>query len=334
MKFLPICAVVAAILFQSQASFADFYRTDRPDSHAPVRVMGDHLHKQGEWMTSYRYSYMFMGENRVGTDNVSDASVLRDFMITPTHMSMQMHTAGLMYAPSDDLTLSLMLPVMRKDMEHITRTGLTFRTNSEGIGDLKYAALLPVRRTDTAVWHLNIGGSAPTGSINEIDDIPLGKGKRLPYPMQLGSGTWDSQFGLTMNEQLEYFSWGAQALANIHWGHNRIGYSLGDEFQAQTWIAVPVGDELSFSGRLDYRIWSNIDGNDPAQISTLVPTADPDSRGGKRIDLSIGVNLLCKSGPLQGHRFAFEIGTPVFENLDGPQLSTDWFTTVGWQKAF
>ena len=33
----------------------------RADSHAPIGVMGDHMHKKGKFMTSYRYMYMDMG---------------------------------------------------------------------------------------------------------------------------------------------------------------------------------------------------------------------------------------------------------------------------------
>ena len=36
--------------------FADI----RVDTHAPIGVMGDHLHKQGEIMVSYRYMQMEM----------------------------------------------------------------------------------------------------------------------------------------------------------------------------------------------------------------------------------------------------------------------------------
>jgi hypothetical protein len=39
-------------------------------------------------------------------------------------------------------------------------------------------------------------------------------------------------------------------------------------------------------------------------------------------------------GPLHGHRFALELGRPVYQDLDGPQLENDWLLTVGWQLAF
>ena len=36
----------------------------------------------------------------------------------------------------------------------------------------------------------------------------------------------------------------------------------------------------------------------------------------------------------QLHRVAIEVGAPVDEWLDGPQLSSEWMATVGWQLSF
>ena len=32
----------------------------RPDGHAPITVMGEHMHAMGEWMLSYRFMSMDM----------------------------------------------------------------------------------------------------------------------------------------------------------------------------------------------------------------------------------------------------------------------------------
>jgi hypothetical protein len=34
------------------------------------------------------------------------------------------------------------------------------------------------------------------------------------------------------------------------------------------------------------------------------------------------------------HRLALELGAPIYQDLNGPQMETDWMLTVGWQKAF
>ena len=75
-------------------------------------------------------------------------------------------------------------------------------------------------------------------------------------------------------------------------------------------------------------------GADPTLDPTVVPTADPDLRGGTRLDFWPGINTIVDRGPLKGHRFALEAGIPMFQSLDGPQLKSDWRLIVGWQKAF
>ena len=76
---------------------------------------------------------------------------------------------------------------------------------------------------------------------------------------------------------------------------------------------------------------------DDARAATLrdaIHTADPNLRGGQRLDLSVGVNWQARSEALRGHRLALEWGVPVLQDLDGPQLETDWILTLGWQKSF
>ncbi|NES25727.1 MAG: transporter, partial [Symploca sp. SIO3E6] len=146
----------------------------RPDGHAPISVMGEHTHQAGEFMFSYRYMYMRMDGNRDGTDDLSDQEVLQQFPVTPTNMDMEMHMFGGMYAPTDDLTLMVMIPYVLKEMDHVTRTGVNFTTNSEGFGDLQLTGLYNVLRQNRQRVHFNLGVSFPTGSIDERDDIPAG----------------------------------------------------------------------------------------------------------------------------------------------------------------
>lgn len=89
----------------------------------------------------------------------------------------------------------------------------------------------------------------------------------------------------------------------------------------------------STSARLAGRLAGRIDGDDD-EIVAPVQTADPESYGGQRLDLLFGVNLAGQSGWLRGHRVGFETGLPVYQDLNGPQLETDWLLTIGWQLAF
>lgn len=301
---------------------------------APIGVMGDHIHPKGEWMVSYRYMHMEMDDMRDGTDDLDDSEVLADFMVTPTKMTTDTHMFSAMYAVTSDLTLMTMMPWIKKSMDHVTRMGVKFTTGSEGIGDLRVGGLYSLKRWNHQQVHLNLGVSIPTGDIDENDTTPAMRNARLPYPMQLGSGTWDALPGITYNGQMESYSWGGQALATLRISDNDNNYTLGDRLELTGWGAYGLSSEWSTSARMRWQTWGNIDGDDNKLNRMVVPTADPDLQGGTRADALLGLSYSALSGFMKGNRFAVEGGIPVYENLDGPQMSAEWMITAGWQLIF
>lgn len=300
----------------------------RADSHAPIGVMGDHLHKEGEIMLSYRYMWMDMEGSRDGSSRISDREVLEDFMVTPTEMTMQMHMLGAMYAPSDDLTWMLMVPYITKEMDHVTRMGGEFTTEADGIGDVSLTALINFRRDHIHQTHFNVGLSFPTGSIDEKDDTPRGR-QVLPFPMQIGSGTYDLKLGFTHMALLDKWSFGEQFNIVRRISDNDRDYSYGDTLGITVWGAYNWNPTISSSLRLEYSSWDDVEAdNQPAMVP--VPTARADLRAGRRVDLALGSNLLFADG----YRLAAEVAVPIYQNLDGPQLETDLIVTLGAQKAF
>ena len=296
--------------------------------------MGDHMHHAGEVMLSYRYSRMRMSGNRTGTQHLSPGDVLSDFPITPLDMDMEMHMIGAMWAPHDRVTLMGMLPLVQLSMDHENILGQRFETNSNGLGDVKFSALVRLFQRDGHGAHLNLGMSFPTGDIDARDTVltPMGAARlQLPYPMQIGSGTFDVMPGLTYTGQGEGLSWGAQAMGTIRTDQNNNRYKLGDRVDLTAWIAKPWTRWLSTSVRTQWSYWGNVRGADPDLNPNAVPTADPDRRAGWRLDVLPGINLI---HPGTGHRLAIEVGLPAAQWLDGPQLETDWRLVLGWQKAF
>lgn len=329
--------VLCLFLFMSTSAVSaheDGWHANRPDGHAPIGVMGDHTHRDGEWMTSYRYMTMNMEGNRRGDDAVSTGDILSDFMVAPLEMQMEMHMLGVMYAPSDQLTLMLMVPYVRKQMDHRTRMGVNFETRTDGIGDVRFSGLFELYESEGHRVHLNAGVGLPTGSIRERGDTPAVRDGKLPYPMQLGSGTLDLLPGITYTGQSEHFSWGTQAGATFRTGTNAENYRLGHGADATGWAAVKLYDWLSFSGRFAGSVWGDINGFDPDLNPGMVPTADPRRRGGARLDAGVGLNIYAPEGKLEGMRLAVEALWPVYQDLEGPQLETDWTLTVGAQASF
>jgi hypothetical protein len=312
------------------------WSSGRPDGHAPIGVMGDHTHERGEMMLSYRYMYMDMDGNRTGTSEVTTADVLADYPVSPLSMPMNMSMFGLMYAPSNRVTLSFMLPYLSYSMDHQTGMGGLFTTESSGFSDLKASALIRLFNKDRQAMHVQAGLSFPTGSIDQQDVTPMSMGQAvpLPYPMQLGSGTLDVLLGLTYLGQNDNWSWGVQGSGVIRTGTNDNDYRLGNAGSLTGWYARRWSQWVSTSIRVAGSSWGNIDGADPALNPAVAPTADPSLRGGTRLDALVGLNFEVATGKLKGQRLAVEAGIPFYQDLDGPQLQTKWLIVAGWQYAF
>ena len=332
---------------------ADGLKPIRADGHAPIGVMGEHRHKQGEWMVSYRYKYMDMEGNRIGETEVSPDFIVTNvanrfgtpatLRVVPTEMTMEMHMFGAMYAPTDWLTLMVMGMYMDKSMDHITYMGGagttvrgTFNTKSSGLGDTKVSGLIRLMEQGIHKVHLNAGISLPTGDTDETDDILTPAGGTptvtLPYAMQLGSGTYDLLPGITYSATQDQFNWGAQYMGTFRIGDSD-GYSWGDKHEVTSWLSYQWQHWLSTSVRLAYKHEGQIDGID-SRIALPVQTADPDNYGGDTVILNFGVNVAGQKGRLRGHRLAFEAGFPIHQDLNGPQMETDLVLTGGWQYAF
>jgi len=334
MRFIAALSLFVTVAQVAFAQHAHEGSASRPDDHAPIGMMADHTHHAGEWMLSYRYMFMSMDGNRSGTEEVDEADVLDDYMVSPLNMSMQMHMFGAMYAPTDRLTLAAMLPLVLLDMDHRTRMGDEFTTSTSGLGDISLTALIPVLRRGAQQTHVSLRAGFPTASIDETGDTPAGDGQQLPYPMQLGSGSFALSPGLTWVAQGARASGGAQLTGEFFLNDNDADYRLGNRAELNAWGAFVANDWWSLSLRGRYWNRSNIEGSDDRLNPMMVPTADPDLRGGSGLDAALGVNLLVQRGALKGQRLAVEFGLPIVQDLDGPQLQNDWSLVAGWQASW
>lgn len=317
-----LAAVVATVL--SSAAIA------QPNGHAPIGVMGDHIHQAGETMISARYSRMEMSDMRNGTSDVSASDVLTDFMATPTHMTMDMWMLGGMYAPTNRLTLTAMVPYMEKEMRMLNRMGARPVMRSEGLGDVKLGAIWGLYHEANKNILLNMTVSLPTGSIDEAN----AGGMRLPYPMQLGSGTFDPSLGVTYTSGRGAWAWGGQLMGTARFGENDNGYRLGNQGHVTGWVSRNMNNWISTSARVLATSKGGIDGSDASLNPMMTPTARTDLQGGERVDISLGANVWIPRGKWKNHRLAIEVATPIYENLNGPQMSADHKVTLGWQAKF
>ena len=191
-KYTVVLSAIIYVILLTQVTMAQHvHHGHRADEHAPVGVMAGHTHKKGEWMTSYKYMWMEM-------------------------------MAGLMYAPTDRITVMSMVPIIQKSMDHKHKNGTIFTRNTEGVGDIKLLSLIKIFNDPSKKAHAIFGLSLPSGSIDEKD----GQDARLPYSMQLGSGTYDLIMGATMTHFYDTWSIGIQPMLTTHLNTNNHNYSM------------------------------------------------------------------------------------------------------------
>ncbi len=326
-KIESLCSIVA-ILF-SFSAMADHSAIN----HAPIGVMGDHVHKKGEFMMSVRLMRMAMDSMGSGTEELSDSEYSQN--IKPQDMTMDMLMIGAMYGLNDTFTFMPMINVVSKDMNlRNNMMSVDFDTGTTGIGDTKFFVLQKMKeQAGHSLALFKYGVSLPTGDIEVEDTIPVMGEVLLPYPMQLGSGTFDLSVGGTYQW---YFSnnknIGIDALYTHRLGENDQDYTFGDEFYVNLWGAYSYSKEWSFSTRLNWHWRDNINGDskDLTITSAMNPTADPEAQGGNWANLFIGTNFSFDTGD----RIAFEIGFPINQNVQGVQMLQELNMVLGWQKLF
>lgn len=320
-------------------------RRSKADKHAPAGLMGAHVHGQGEVMVEYKYMNMYMDDNRIGTRTIADAATrpivvdgqVTNLGATPTAMTMEMHMVHIMYGVTDDISVYTMLMLPSLTMDHQrgpmnpAGPGTPFTTHNSGFGDTSFGALVRLWNDDDNDFIANLGFSVPTGDIFRTTTVPTNGAltQPLPYPMRLGSGTFNARPGVTWKHFTRDGSFGVQFQTDLPFGHNYRGYSVGDTFQLNTWYSHLLTDNLALSIRLE-NVWkTNYDGADPETPNPVISTNVESFRGGYWVNLGIGASALVK-----GHLFSVEFVPTLFQDLNGIQLETDWSFIASWSKSF
>ncbi|MDG1333114.1 MAG: transporter [Crocinitomicaceae bacterium] len=330
-----IFPVLGTILLCSNLSLAqeNQWSATRPDGHAPISVMGDHMHHKGEWMVSARFMPMTMSGCLSGTGDINNDRIYDDFMAAPQDMQMTMSMIGVMYAPTDYITLMVMGNYLTNAMDLETGMGMEFSTASAGFGDANFGGLIKILNQNKNALHANIGISIPTGNIDQRDDTPMMMNAQLAYPMQLGSGTFDPYLGLTYFGQSDFLSWGAQSMYKMRLAENSETYTFGNKLNASAWVAFKATDALSFSVSATYWNTAKISGADPDLNPMMMPLFSTMNSGRSQLDLGIGTNFLVDSGKLKNLRIGAEVKLPVYQNVNGIQMKNGPMGTIGVQYA-
>ncbi|MEX0363422.1 MAG: nitrous oxide reductase accessory protein NosL [Allomuricauda sp.] len=305
-----------------------------PNAYAPSGVMGDHLHPKGGVMISLRSMYMSMEGNRMGSNKIQDSNIYQNFMVAPQQMSMEMFMLGLMYAPSDKVTLMLMQNMVSKDMDLTAQMTMgngmamqnDFSTSSSGLGDLKLGMLYGVFSKGKNSLHLNTRINIPIGTVDNRDATPMMPDAKLPYAMQLGTGTLDLTLGATFKQKYSNFAWGVQQLNTFSTGRNSEGYRFGNIHELHSWMGYNISNIIGFNLRLSGSTQATISGMDTDLNPMMVPTANPANYGGELLSAGLGTNILVANGKLV---LGVELNAPLYQNYNGIFMNTDYTINAG-----
>ena len=328
-------------------------------AHTGAAAHIHHSHGKGDWMLEYRFMRMSMGDLLNGTNKVDtrDISGVRmgmpptpdpdkQYRMAPTEMTMDMHMLMVMYGLTERISFMAMANYLDNEMDMVMHmndmSGMPvmdmFGTmETDGVGD----ALVGVMAEMNQRWTGSFGVSLPFGDIDQRVDMLMSginpmtgmsvsvnnANVKAGYPMQLGSGTFDLIPGITYSDSTDKLGWGFQASYLLRLGDNDNDYTLGDVAEVFGWTKYVISPSFLISGKLGYRDWARIDGQDPEMNPSMAPTTDPNATGGKRLDVSLGLNGFFGNG----HSLGVEVAVPAYQDLNGPQMETEWIVSLVYQ---
>jgi hypothetical protein len=261
--------------------------------------------------------------------NSNEARTDENFPIVPTVIYQQAIQFKEAYDISGQYSVSLSIPYIRQATEHISISDNfeEFTIASEGFGDVEAGVSWLHRFSPNNSLLVNLGLSLPTGSIDETGDTPSpGPDNQLPYTMQLGSGTFDIKPSILYAGREGDWSYGANLNLTLRTGKNDRDYRLGNVYQASIWTRYALTEWIQPSIRIDGIIWDRISGqDDEITVNGTYPAAvvNPKLFGGTKCLVLVGLRLKDPRGRLENTFLEFEAGAPIYQRLNGPQLSED-----------
>lgn len=291
----------------------------RADGIAPLSILGDYAQDSGKLRISYRFMPTVWQTNILETNSIDRDQVLKTYQKSPARMDRLQHTLGIMYAPSDNFTLMLHTSYIHHSIvwaQNVPDNSPVHTTSeTSGLADIRVGLLLPLLKLDRDLLQVRITLSLPTGDLNRSHDS-----QRLPYAMQLGSGTYDPSLGLIYMKQLNYISWGSQAQYTFALHDNSEGYRMGNVLQLSAWGAWKVIDVFSLFAHAKYKDQAQIQGKDSSIITTNSPLSDPTNSGRHSFDLGTGGHFYMPWGALKSFRIAVEFTFPIYHQVQGIQM--------------
>lgn len=314
----------------------------------PAGIMISHVHPKKEWMLSYRFSQMNMGAPIQNGTTISKTDVYNQYLMYTPSMQMNMHMLMGMVGITDRWTVMGMLHYMQNSMpmemlnnqDHSSHSHShgndpsSMDMHTSGLGDTKLYAIYGLIKSDRHQLVISNGISLPTGNykVTGITSDMLYEGKRYPYMMQLGSGSWEYLPNITYVYQKSKWATSVQTSAIIRLNDNKLGYRLGNEWNSTAWVGYNWLEQLGSTLRIESSISEQIQGKDTQLYAYNELGANPANYGGTRLFAFIGSSYELDFSFLSGCRIAFEYGFPLYQQLHGLQNKSvnTWHASINY----
>lgn len=275
-----------------------------------------------------------------------DAANTNIYKFGESTVDLSLLSATWLYSPS--WTFVALIPHITNRVETIyepTAAGLNFKTidTTRGLGDLRLMAITPVSVDPAHLTMVDIGVTAPTGSINEyFTSAPT---QRAAYNMQLGSGTPDLILGATVTNTSNQLVSSARGEITVRGGKNANGYALGNQFLTKLSSIYNVNSYFQSGLVGNYRIRGAVLGKDEkyelhnGYVSPVTTIAGDGHQFYHATQENWDLNVMAKAQtPSYGNvNAALEVGVPVWQgmsNKDDVDLDINYYAAASLTASF
>jgi hypothetical protein len=344
---LAVGTALAAVLSAAAAQAAEPLPTQaQAQAAAPIGVYGADMPNKGVFVFSVTPSFIQSQGNLIGTNGASPQYIIANvssaytpvgahlLRMVPASMSVDSQGLGVAYGLTNNVAVTISTAVVEKSVHMETFAGLTGANvlgysvgKTSGLGDTSVAAIVRVYQDPVNRLNLNFGLSLPTGSVTDTFFLLTPNGtspeKRAFYGMQPGSGTVDAMPGVAYTGVKNAWSWGVSYRGRIPLGPNGQGWQYGALEDFNGWGGYTWAPGLQTTLRLNSSTQGAIRGND-VQIRSYGQSGDPLLYGGEQMSVFGGVLVSGRYIGVNSAQFGLEAGAPVYQRLNGPQISRAW----------
>ena len=273
------------------------------------------------WTADLRYEYLKQDTLRAGNDAVAPAGVpdTHDEIRTLNHNLL----TTLAYAWDSRWGVSVQVPYLNRNHSHMHNDpDAGPEPESWDIGALGDARVIGVYQFASAPQNgtadgVRFGLKLPTGSSTERNR----DGESAERSLQPGTGTSDLVLGVYHNGRMAQ-DWAVWFVAP-QWQqplNSHAGFRPGSQFNVDTGLSRRAGAALNLLLQLNLH-WRDRDRG---------TEAEPEDSGSRSLSLSPGLAVDVGNG---GRIYGF-VQLPLYQHVNGVQLTVDWSAVVGWRQRF